>query len=242
MSFVSKSIFVAMMSLPLSSLADVSSVGSVAQGANVVGSQAVEFYSGRVKIAANLYLPPDFDSLTKYPAIVVAHPWGGVKEQTSGLYAQKLAKEGFVTLAFDASHYGESGGQPRDLEDPADRVQDIRSAIGYLSQLSEVDSNRIGSLGVCAGGGYTLNEAQTDLRVKAVASIVAYDIGGATRTGIQGSPATSPRVLCCTWLITRSNTWIWSPRAPCCLLRVRRPKRSSSARKHMRKQRSRKNW
>ncbi len=142
-------------------------------------------------MAGNLYLPPDYDVTRKYPAIVVAHPWGGVKEQTSGLYAQQLANKGFVTLAFDASHYGESGGEPRDLEDPADRVQDIRSAVGYLSNLSQVDSKRIGALGICAGGGYTLNEAQTDLRVRAVAGVVTYDIGAATREGIEGAPVSA---------------------------------------------------
>lgn len=188
MLLVKKSLFIAMTVLALVSLTDVSNASSVAQGANVAGSQKVAFYSGQVKLVANLYLPPGYDRSRKYPAIVVAHPWGGVKEQTSGLYAQKLAREGFVTLAFDASHYGESGGQPRDLEDPADRVKDIRSAIGYLSKLQQVDANRIGTLGVCAGGGYTLNEALTDFRVKAVASVVAYDIGEATRTGIKGSP------------------------------------------------------
>ncbi len=165
--------------------------GTVAQGANVAGSQKVTFNNSGVRMAGNLYLPANYDSSKKYPAIVVAHPWGGVKEQTSGLYAQQLARKGFITLAYDASHYGESGGEPRDLEDPADRVQDIRSAVGYLASLPQVDANRIGAVGVCAGGGYTLHEAQTDLRVKAVAGVVAYDIGDATRTGIQGAPVTA---------------------------------------------------
>ncbi len=164
---------------------------TVAQGANAVGSQKVTFNNGGVQMAGNLYLPAGYDRSKKYPAVVVAHPWGGVKEQTSGLYAQQLARKGFVTLAFDASHYGESGGLPRDLEDPADRVQDIRSAVGYLASVPQVDANRIGAVGVCAGGGYTLHEAQTDLRVKAVAGVVAYDIGDATRTGIQGAPVTA---------------------------------------------------
>jgi len=164
---------------------------TVAEGINVMNSQKVSFQNGTIKMAANLYLPPDFDSAKKYPAIVVSHPWGGVKEQTSGLYAQQLAKRGFITLAYDASHYGESGGLPRDLENPADRVQDIRSAIGYLSSLSQVDAARIGTLGICAGGGYTLHEAQTDLRVKAVAGVVTYDIGDATRNGIEGSPVSA---------------------------------------------------
>ncbi|EOW6643764.1 alpha/beta hydrolase [Cronobacter muytjensii] len=161
---------------------------TVADGINTVGSQKVSFQSGTIKMVANLYLPENYDRSKKYPAIVVSHPWGGVKEQTSGLYARQLAKRGFITLAYDASHYGESGGMPRDLENPADRVQDIRSAVGYLSSLPQVDAARIGTLGICAGGGYTLHEAQSDLRVKAVAGVVTYDIGEATRTGIEGLP------------------------------------------------------
>ena len=169
----------------------VSAGATVAQGANVAGSEKVSFNNNGIRMAGNLYLPPNHNGARKYPAIVVAHPWGGVKEQTAGLYAQQLARKGFVTLAFDASHYGESGGEPRDLEDPADRVQDIRSAVGYLASLPQVDANRIGAVGVCAGGGYTLHGAQTDLRVEAVAGVVAYDIGGATRTGIQDAPVTA---------------------------------------------------
>lgn len=164
---------------------------TVAEGVNVSGSQKVTFKNGSLTMAGNLYLPPDYDSARKYPAIVVSHPWGGVKEQTSGLYAQQLAKRGFITLAYDASHYGESGGLPRDLENPSDRVQDIRSAIGYLASLPQVDPGRIGTLGICAGGGYTLHEAQNDLRVKAVAGVVTYDIGDATRNGIEGLPVTA---------------------------------------------------
>lgn len=119
---------------------------SVAGGANVVGSKPVASNNGAVKVAANLYLPAHYDASAKHPAILVAHPWGGVKEQTSGLYAQQLARQGFVTLAFDASHYGQSGGEPRDLENPADRVQDIRSAVGYLSSLPQVDARCLGGM------------------------------------------------------------------------------------------------
>lgn len=163
---------------------------TVADNINTVGSQPVSFLSGANKVAANLYLPEGFKSGEKYPAIVVSHPWGGVKEQTAGLYAQKLAQQGFVTLAYDASHYGASEGQPRDYEDPAVRLRDIQSAVGFLSNRPEVNPLEIGSLGICAGGGYALHEAQTDLRVKAVAAVVPYDIGGAARTGITGSPVT----------------------------------------------------
>ncbi|WP_232924501.1 alpha/beta hydrolase [Pseudomonas cichorii] len=191
MSTLRSSLMSAAILISLPAIGQSASPVTVAQGVNAVGSQKVTFNNSDVRMVGNLYLPPGYDKSKKYPAIVVAHPWGGVKEQTSGLYAQQLATKGFVTLAFDASHYGESGGEPRYLEDPVARVGDIRSAVGYLASLSQVDVNHIGALGVCAGGGYTLHEAQTDLRVKAVAGVVAYDIGDATRTGIQGAPVTA---------------------------------------------------
>mgnify|MGYP001210803611 CR=1 FL=1 len=191
MSILKNSLMSAAILFAIPTFAHAAEPTTVAQGVNVVGSQKVTFNNSGVQMAGNLYLPANYDSSKTYPAIVVAHPWGGVKEQTSGLYAQQLARKGFITLAYDASHYGESGGEPRDLEDPADRVQDIRSAVGYLASLPQVDADRIGTLGICAGGGYTLHEAQTDLRVKAVAGVVAYDIGEATRTGIEGLPVSA---------------------------------------------------
>jgi dipeptidyl aminopeptidase/acylaminoacyl peptidase len=117
-------------------------------------------------IVANVFKPAGFDESKTYPAIVVTHPFGGVKEQTSGLYAQHLAEEGFITLAYDASYQGESGGTPRLIEVPAQRLDDISCAIDYLVQQHQVDPNRIGSLGVCAGGGYAICNATTELRVK----------------------------------------------------------------------------
>lgn len=176
--------------IPLLVLAGVR--GAQAQGvpANTQGGniRKVTFPNSGLTMAGNLYLPPDFDANRKYPAIVVVHPWGGVKEQTSGLYAKRLAEQSFVTLAYDASHYGESGGEPRFFEDPHDRVRDIRSAVTYLSSHPQIDASRIGALGICAGGGYTIDEVQTDLRVRAVASVVAYDMGGAARDGIATAP------------------------------------------------------
>ncbi|MDA2809952.1 alpha/beta hydrolase [Nocardiopsis sp. RSe5-2] len=152
------------------------------------GSESVTFPSGPATISGNLYHPPGFDESRTYPAIVVSHPWGGVKEQTAGLYARSMAEQGFITLAYDAAHYGESEGRPRNMEDPAHRVRDIRSAVTYLSNHRHVDADRIGTLGVCAGGGYTIDEAQTDLRVRAVATVAAYDMGAAAREGIDGAP------------------------------------------------------
>lgn len=146
--------------------------------------QKVSFPHYTVKMVGNLFLPANLDRNKKYPAIVVTHPFGGVKEQAAGLYAQKLAEQGFITLAFDASHYGESGGEPRQAEVPADRVEDIRSAVDYLSNCPQVDAARIGALGICAGGGYTLNAAQTEHRIKAAAGVSTFDIGTARREGV----------------------------------------------------------
>jgi len=132
--------------------------------------------------AADLYLPPDFDEAKKYPAIVSTHPIGSCKDQTSGnVYAAALAKEGFVVIAFDASFQGASGGTPRFIEDPAIRVSDIRFAIDYLVTLPFVDENRIGAIGVCGGGAYTINAAMTDHRIKALTSITGVNFGRLSR-------------------------------------------------------------
>ncbi len=132
--------------------------------------------------AADLYLPPDFDEAKKYPAIVSTHPIGSCKDQTSGnVYAAALAKEGFVVIAFDASFQGTSGGTPRFIEDPAIRVSDIRFAIDYLVTLPFVDENRIGAIGVCGGGAYTINSAMTDHRIKALTSITGVNFGRLSR-------------------------------------------------------------
>jgi fermentation-respiration switch protein FrsA (DUF1100 family) len=138
-------------------------------------------------MVANLFKPAKFDSRKKYAAIVVTHPIGGVKEQTAGLYAQKLAEQGFIALAFDASYQGESGGEPRLMELPASRVEDISSSIDFLTTHPQVDADRIGSLGICGGGGYALNSAQFEQRVKAVATVSAAEIGGLRREGLGNS-------------------------------------------------------
>jgi fermentation-respiration switch protein FrsA (DUF1100 family) len=148
----------------------------------------------QTKIVANLFKPANFDPNEKYAAIVVTHPIGGVKEQTAGLYALKLAEQGFITLAYDASYQGESGGEPRLMELPVARVEDISGSIDFLSTLPQVDSNRIGSLGICGGGGYVLNAAQTELRIKAVATVSAADIGALRREGLAGSRSYAERV------------------------------------------------
>jgi uncharacterized protein len=135
-------------------------------------------------IVANVFKPAGFARSKKYAAIVVTHPFGGVKEQTAGLYAQRLAEQGFITLAYDASYQGESGGEPRLMEVPAQRLDDISCAIDFLVQQSHVDPNRIASLGICAGGSYALCNAQIELRVKAVAAVSTFNLGEARREGM----------------------------------------------------------
>jgi uncharacterized protein len=100
-----------------------------------IQTSKVTFPNQLTSMAGNLFVPPNMDKTKKYPALVVAHPFGGVKEQTAGIYASKMAGKGYVTLAFDASHQGESGGYPRDTENPAEKMEDIRCAIDYLTTL-----------------------------------------------------------------------------------------------------------
>jgi fermentation-respiration switch protein FrsA (DUF1100 family) len=134
--------------------------------------------------SADVYFPPDFDESKRYPGIVSTHPIGSCKEQTSGnIYAAGLAKEGFVVVAFDASFQGSSGGSPRFIEDPSIRVSDIRFVIDYLVTLPYIDENRIGAIGVCGGGAYTINAAITDHRIKALVSITGVNFGRLIREG-----------------------------------------------------------
>ena len=140
-------------------------------------------------ISANIYTPAGYDknSEKKYPAIVVAHPNGGVKEQVAGLYAQKLAEDGYITIAADASFQGASGGQPRNLDNPAFRVEDIHGMADIIVSFPDVDADRLGALGICGGGGYTLKATQTDKRLKAVATLSMFNSGIVRRDGFLDS-------------------------------------------------------
>lgn len=136
-----------------------------------------------VMLVGDLYIPKDRGE-RKLAAIAVSGPFGAVKEQSSGLYAQTLAEQGFVTLAFDPSYTGESGGYPRNVASPDINTEDFSAAVDFLGLQQEVDRNRIGLLGICGWGGMALNDAAMDTRVKAVATSVMYDMSRAMGHGI----------------------------------------------------------
>lgn len=144
-----------------------------------------------LKIAANVYTPAGYDPSKSYPAIVVAHPNGGVKEQVAGLYSQRLAEQGYICLAFDAAYQGASEGNPRNTDKPANRIEDIHRAADILLQYPGVDPQRLGVLGICGGGGYTIKAAQTDKRFKAVATLSMFNTGLVRRNGFLDSQIAS---------------------------------------------------
>nr|WP_313111750.1 alpha/beta hydrolase [Pseudescherichia sp.] len=136
-----------------------------------------------ITLVGDLYIPKDRGE-RKLAAIAVSGPFGAVKEQSSGLYAQTLAEQGFVTLAFDPSYTGESGGSPRNVASPDINTEDFSAAVDFLGLQKEVDRNRIGLLGICGWGGMALNDAAMDTRVKAVATSVMYDMSRAMGHGV----------------------------------------------------------
>ena len=142
-------------------------------------------------IAANVYTPANYDPKKTYPAVVVAHPNGGVKEQAAGLYAQRLAEQGYITISMDAAYQGASGGQPRNVDKPAYRIEDIHGAADFITRYAGVDAWRLGLLGICGGGGYSLAAAQTDKRFKAVATLSMFNSGRVRRSGFEDSQLNS---------------------------------------------------
>ncbi|GAA5143440.1 alpha/beta hydrolase [Nocardioides marinquilinus] len=137
---------------------------------------------GPFDLAADLHLPDDHDPATPRPAVVLSTPGSSVKEQIGATYASRLAARGLAALTFDPAHQGASGGEPRDLEDPYRRGEDISYAIDALSTVAGVDPERIGALGICAGGGYAVHTARTDHRIRALGTVVAGNMGTSWRS------------------------------------------------------------
>ena len=152
-----------------------------------VNIHPVTYKLNGLDISANVYTPANYDQKKKYPAIVVAHPNGGVKEQVSGLYAQRLAEKGYITITADAAYQGASGGKPRNVDKPEYRIEDIHGMADFIARYAGVDSTRLGLLGVCGGGGYSLAAAQTDKRFKTIATVSMFNSGRVRRNGFKDS-------------------------------------------------------
>ncbi len=140
-----------------------------------------------ITIVANVYTPANYDASKKYPAVVIAHPNGGVKEQVAGLYAQRLAEQGYITITADAAYQGGSGGEPRNVDKPSNRIEDVHAMADFISQYKGVDTSRLGLLGICGGGGYSLKAAQSDKRFKAIATVSMFNSGVVRRNGFMNS-------------------------------------------------------
>lgn len=150
--------------------------------------------SNDIILVGNLFLPAGFDAARKYPVIICVHPAGSVKEQAAGLYGYLMAQEGFVTLAYDSSYAGESGGTPHNQEAPYERVEDLRYAVDFVTTLPFADEHNIGALGICAGGGYVIASACTERRIKALAGVSAADIGAANRYSWTGGRSVEDQI------------------------------------------------
>lgn len=188
--FYSHVFFVAAATLFLSASGDALAADTLAWDktfpkSDKVNHEKVSFYNRLgINLVADMYVPKKLDRAKKAPAIIVGHPFGGVKEQSSGLYAQTLAERGFVTLAFDASYGGESGGQPRALASPEAYVEDFSAAVDFIGTRPFVDRERVGVIGICGSGGFALSAAAVDPRMKAIATISMYDMGRDRRQGL----------------------------------------------------------
>lgn len=152
-----------------------------------VNIHPVSYKLNGLDIAANVYTPANYDATHKYPVVVVAHPNGGVKEQVAGLYAQRMADQGYITITADAAYQGASGGEPRNVDKPAHRIEDIHGMADFIANYPGADATRLGLLGICGGGGYSLAAARTDKRFAAIATVSMFNSGLVRRNGYQDS-------------------------------------------------------
>lgn len=147
----------------------------------------------KMEMSGDLFFPKDLDRGKKYPAIIVGHPMGAVKEQSAALYAQKMAEMGFVTLAMDLAFWGGSQGQPRNAVSPDMYAETFSAAVDYLDTLPFVDKEKIGIIGICGSGSFAISAAKIDPRLKAIATVVMYDMGAANRVGLKKSQSLEQR-------------------------------------------------
>ncbi|MBD8213392.1 alpha/beta hydrolase [Erwinia persicina] len=147
----------------------------------------------QMNVVGNLFVPRGQRQNDRRPAIVVGHPMGAVKEQSSNLYAQKLAEQGFVTLAIDLSFWGESDGKPGHLISPEIYSDDFSAAVDYLSTRTFVDPDKIGVLGICGSGSFVISAAKIDPRMKAIATVSMYDMGSVFRQGLKHAQTAAQR-------------------------------------------------
>lgn len=161
--------------------------GYIAKLSENVEREHVRFHNRfSLAIAGDLYYLKKLDKTKKHPAIIVGAPYGGVKEQGPCVYANELAKRGFVVLTFDQSFMGESEGEPRHLSSPDLFVENFSACVDFLGMQNFVDREKIGVIGICGSGGFALSAAQTDTRIKAVATMSMYDMTEAARLGLDG--------------------------------------------------------
>lgn len=155
---------------------------------NKVTEQKVSFKNQyQMNVVGNMFVPKDFEQNKKYPAIIVAHPMGAVKEQSANLYAIKMAEQGFVTIAIDLPFWGESDGQPRNAVSPDIYAEAFSAAVDYLGTRSFVEREHIGVIGICGSGSFAISAAKIDPRIKAIATVSMYDMGDANRNALHSS-------------------------------------------------------
>ncbi|KAI4923507.1 hypothetical protein J4E85_008545 [Alternaria conjuncta] len=147
----------------------------------------------QMTVAGNLFLPDNLDRTANASAIVVGHPMGAVKEQSANLYATKMAEQGFVTISVDLSYWGGSDGEPRNAVLPDVYAETFSAAVDYLGLQDYIDRERIGAIGICGSGSFVLSAAKLDPRIKAIATASMYDMGAATRNGLQQAQSLEQR-------------------------------------------------
>jgi fermentation-respiration switch protein FrsA (DUF1100 family) len=146
-----------------------------------------------MKVSGNLFAPKNLDKSKAHAAIIVGHPMGAVKEQSANLYATKMAEQGFVTLSLDLSFWGQSEGRPQNAVSPDIYAEDFSAAVDFLRTQAFVDKERIGAIGICGSGGFVISAAKIDPRLKAIATVSMYDMGGVHRNGLNNSTTLEQR-------------------------------------------------